>query len=128
MKKRLLTTLLLSATGVVNADVSHDTWDGLLKEHVISLHGGQVTPVNSQACQADRSRHRVDGNHLKISSIFKWYKQDVEAGWHGAKSLLQVLVLYSQPLNFTVQQTQALPQGQLKVDFLPYDSNLIKTP
>lgn len=77
---------------------------------------------------ADQTRNRLDGNTLKVSSIFKWYREDFEKNWRGASSLPQFLGVYSTPLGLDAKQTQALKQGQINVDFLPYDWNLNRKP
>ena len=77
---------------------------------------------------ADKTRNRLNAGQLEVSSIFKWYREDFEQGFRGAKTLEQFLGIYSQPLSLTAQQSQALAQGKLKVDFLPYDWNLNRTP
>ncbi len=42
---------------------------------------------------SDRSRNRLNDNILEISSLFKWYRQDFESGWRGAKRLPQLAKL-----------------------------------
>lgn len=46
----------LSISGRAHADVSHATWDVLLKKHVISLRGGQATQVNYNRFRADQAQ------------------------------------------------------------------------
>lgn len=77
---------------------------------------------------ADRTRNRLDGSTLKVSSIFKWYREDFEQNWRGTNSLPQFLGVYSKPLGLDTKQMQALKQSQIKVDFLPYDWNLNRKP
>jgi len=36
---------------------------------------------------SDRSRNRLQGGVLKVSSIFKWYREDFEKGWRGLHTL-----------------------------------------
>lgn len=77
---------------------------------------------------ADKTRNRLNAGQLEVSSIFKWYREDFEQGFRGIKTLGQFLGLYSQSLSLNAQQSQALAQGKLKVDFLPYDWKLNRTP
>ena len=77
---------------------------------------------------ADKTRNRLNAGQLEVSSIFKWYREDFEKGFRGTKTLGQFLGLYSQSLSLNPQQSQALAQGKLKIDFLPYDWNLNRTP
>lgn len=77
---------------------------------------------------ADKTRNRLNAGQLEVSSIFKWYREDFEKGFRGAKTLGQFLGLYSQSLSLNAQQSQALAQGKIKVDFLPYDWSLNRTP
>ena len=72
----------------------------------------------------DRSRNRVDGDVLKVSSIFKWYRDDFETGWHGAKSLPEFFALYADALDLSSQQVRALRENKIKIKFLDYDWRL----
>jgi hypothetical protein len=73
---------------------------------------------------SDKSRNRVDGNGLVVSSIFKWYTSDFEQGWRGATSLGQFLALYREPLGLNNEQTARLSAGDMAVTFLDYDWRL----
>lgn len=75
----------------------------------------------------DRSRNRLKGSTLEISSIFKWYRGDFEKGWRGTKSLNQFLALYAHALGLNKGQQAALRSGKMKVSFLPYDWRLNRT-
>ena len=82
---------------------------------------------------ADTSRNRMDGNILKLSRIFDWYREDFEnnAGlesksWQDQKnvnteSLSQFLLLYQDALNLSEQQVLALEQDKADIVFLDYD-------
>jgi hypothetical protein len=82
----------------------------------------------AQRFLSDRSRNRLSGNRLQVSSIFKWYGDDFGKGWGGARSLAHFLSLYSQALGLTEPQRQALLQQQIKIEFLPYDRALNRRP
>lgn len=82
---------------------------------------------------ADTSRNRMDGNILKLSRIFDWYREDFEnnAGlesksWQDQKNvntenLSQFLLLYQDALNLSELQVLALEQGKADIVFLDYD-------
>lgn len=74
----------------------------------------------------DRTRNRVDGNALAVSSIFKWYRDDFEKGWRGAKTLPQFLALYGTTLGLTPAARAQLVGGRMTIRFLDYDWRLNK--
>ena len=73
---------------------------------------------------SDTSRNKLQGNTLKLSSIFKWYKGDFTKGFEGANSLSQFLLLYVDALNLGPAQQQKLTSGDMKIDFLDYNWDL----
>lgn len=73
---------------------------------------------------SDRTRNRLEGNALKVSSIFKWYRGDFEKGWRGADSLAGFFVLYRQPLDLDDSAVSRLKAGKMEIDFLDYDWRL----
>ena len=73
---------------------------------------------------ADRSRNRLEGETLKVSSIFKWYRDDFEKGWRGTNSLGRFLALYREPLALTADSANRLAAGKMEIDFLNYDWRL----
>jgi hypothetical protein len=73
---------------------------------------------------SDRGRNRFDGDVLRVSSIFKWYRQDFEAGWRGARSLGTFLALYRQSLGLDAQVAERLEAGDVDIEFLDYDWSL----
>lgn len=82
----------------------------------------------AQLFLADRSRNRLEGSTLQLSSIFKWYGDDFAKGWRGASSLSQFLALYSDALGLTPQQKTQLAQQRIRLGFLPYDWGLNRVP
>lgn len=76
---------------------------------------------------ADASRNRMDGNTLKISKIFDWYREDFErAGkneknWRGTSNLSQFILLYKDALALSSEQVSLLKQGTADIEFLDYD-------
>lgn len=77
---------------------------------------------------SDRTRNPLDGNTLKVSSIFKWYREDFEQGWHGATSLGRFLARYRQPLGLDERMANRLSSGNIDIEFLDYDWRLNRTP
>lgn len=73
---------------------------------------------------SDRSRNRLAGDELKVSSIFKWYREDFEKGWYGFASLEQFFAEYADALGLSAQQVIALDKGEIDIDFLDYDWRL----
>jgi hypothetical protein len=72
----------------------------------------------------DTSRNQFDKNNARISSIFKWYKEDFEKGYGGAKSLQNFILLYANVLKLDDKQKLALKNNDIDVDFLDYNWNL----
>ncbi len=67
------------------------------------------------ACRVALNRDqwvRVDGEKLKLTKIFDWYGDDFEKG---GGSVLQFIRRY---------RTEAMPQGDVEIDFMSYDWSL----
>jgi len=77
---------------------------------------------------SDRTRNRLEGDTLYVSSIFKWYREDFEKGWHGLDTLEQFLTHYQQALGLDDHQTRALRRGDMDIEFLDYNWKLNRTP
>ncbi len=73
---------------------------------------------------ADRSRNYYDGSRLRLSSIFKWYREDFESGWGGSDSLEEFAARYAAELGLGAAQAQQLQQGEIGIRFLRYDWGL----
>jgi Protein of unknown function, DUF547 len=73
---------------------------------------------------ADRSRNRLRGSTLEVSSIFKWYREDFERGWRGAKTLGDFLALYKDSLGLNGKAVDGLRSRTIDIDFLDYDWRL----
>jgi hypothetical protein len=83
----------------------------------------------TNAFLSDRTRNRLDGKALQVSSIFKWYRGDFEKGWRGADNLASFFVLYREPLGLDDDAARRLKASEIKIDFLDYDWRLNgKTP
>lgn len=78
----------------------------------------------TQLFLADQTRNRLQKDHLAVSSIFKWYREDFEKGWLGYQSLDSFLLNYADALGLQAQHKQLLEQGKLKIKFLDYDWKL----
>lgn len=73
---------------------------------------------------SDRTRNRLDGNTLALSSIFKWYAKDFERGWQGYTTLSMFLHHYAQALGLDSASLDRLDNATLKIRFLDYDWSL----
>lgn len=74
----------------------------------------------------DRTRNRVQGDGVAVSSIFKWYRGDFEKGWRGAKTLPAFFALYADSLGLSPAAAAKAKAGQLSVSFLDYNWQLNK--
>ncbi|SDO62862.1 DUF547 domain-containing protein [Desulforhopalus singaporensis] len=72
----------------------------------------------------DRDRNRLEDDVLKLSSLFKWYREDFAKGWQGYDSLAGFVANYRQDLGLSVQDARDLASGRLAVFFLEYDWRL----
>ena len=73
---------------------------------------------------SDRSRNYFDGRRLRLSSIFKWYREDFERGWGESNALGGFVARYSSELGFSVEQRNELARGDMGIRFLSYDWGL----
>jgi hypothetical protein len=73
---------------------------------------------------SDRSRNYFDGRRLRLSSIFKWYREDFERGWSGSGALGEFVARYSSELGLSIEQRNELARGDLGIRFLSYDWGL----
>ncbi|REG83243.1 DUF547 domain-containing protein [Marinomonas pollencensis] len=78
----------------------------------------------TQLFLADRSRNRLQGDSLALSSIFKWYREDFEKGWHGYHSLEAFLLDHTADLALTPMAVEQLKIESLDIEFLDYDWHL----
>ena len=72
----------------------------------------------------DRSRNRLRGDTLEVTSLFKWYGDDFKSGWRGADSLRSFLALYADALGLGEQTLAAIRSGELEISYLDYDWTL----
>jgi hypothetical protein len=73
---------------------------------------------------ADRTRNRIAGGRLEVSSIFKWYGEDFDQ----LGGLRAFLAAEGDGLGLTDSQRRALRDGSLRIVFLPYDWGLNAVP
>lgn len=74
----------------------------------------------------DRSRNRVESDAIKLSSIFKWYREDFEKGWQGYNRLEDFLLDHADALELSKTQAKQLKTGEADIEFLDYDWRLNK--
>jgi hypothetical protein len=72
----------------------------------------------------DRTRNRVAGGKVEVSSIFKWFKEDFEKGHKGFAKLPDVFAKYATQLSDKPEEQAALKAGTLPVSYLDYDWSL----
>lgn len=72
----------------------------------------------------DRTRNRVKGNQVEVSSIFKWFKEDFEKGHGGFKQVEDVFATYAELLSDQPAEQAALKVKSLGVRHLDYDWSL----
>jgi hypothetical protein len=72
---------------------------------------------------SDRSRNRYNAqaNALEVSEIFRWYREDFEAGYRGIRSREQFFASYAAELAESPQQRQAIREQKVEIRHLAYD-------
>ena len=73
---------------------------------------------------ADRSRNYLDGPVLRVSSIFKWYREDFETGWRGISSLADFFIRYKDDLSLSDTDVRGISNGDIRMLYLNYDWRL----
>lgn len=73
---------------------------------------------------ADRTRNRVKGDRVEVSSIFKWFREDFEKGHGGFKQVEDVFAKYAELLSDVPAEQAALKAKSLRVSHLDYDWSL----
>lgn len=73
---------------------------------------------------ADRTRNRVKGNQVEVSSIFKWFREDFEKGHGGFRQVQDVFAKYAELLSDIPAEQAALKAKSLPVSHLEYDWSL----
>jgi hypothetical protein len=72
---------------------------------------------------SDRSRNRYNAqaNALEVSEIFRWYREDFDAGYRGIRSREQFFARYAADLAEAPQQRQAISDQKVEIRHLAYD-------
>ncbi len=78
----------------------------------------------ANAFLSDKTRNRIEPGGYKVSSIFKWYREDFEKGWRGADNLAQFFALYSRAFGMDTKAANDLAAKNVSIDFLEYDWQL----
>jgi hypothetical protein len=74
---------------------------------------------------SDRSRNRLTGQTLQVSSIFKWYGDDFALNGQG---LAGYLASQAEALGLAPNQVQQLLDEHIEIEFLDYDWQLNRIP
>jgi hypothetical protein len=96
----------------------------LLREAFVAQQLEQQLEQATRAFLGDRSRNRLRGGRLEVSSLFQWYRQDFAAGWRDTTSLESFLALYADALALSPDAALTLAAGELPLVFLDYDWSL----
>jgi hypothetical protein len=75
----------------------------------------------------DRTRNRVKGDTVEVSSIFKWFKEDFNSGYRGFKQVEDVFAAYAEQLTDKSEEQASLRAKRLSVSYLDYDWSLNDT-
>ncbi len=73
---------------------------------------------------SDRSRNRLQDSVLRVSPLFKWYREDFEKGGPGFNSLNGFFATYAEALALQDADVQGLQAGQIGIEYLRYDWRL----
>lgn len=73
---------------------------------------------------ADRTRNRVKGDKVEVSSIFKWFREDFEKGDGGFRQVEDVFAKYADQLSDVPAEQAGLKAKSLAVSHLDYDWSL----
>ena len=77
-----------------------------------------------QRFMADRTRNRVKGGALEVSSIFKWFREDWEKGHRGFSKIEDLFAKYAAQLTDDPGEQARLKAKSLAVSHLDYDWSL----
>ncbi len=72
----------------------------------------------------DRTRNRVKGGTLEVSSIFKWFREDFEKGQRGFSKVEDVFAKYAAQLSDDAGEQARLKAKTVAVNHLDYDWSL----
>jgi len=66
----------------------------------------------------------MEGNTLKLSSIFKWYREDFEKGWLEFHALEDFLLAHEEALALPPTVLDKLRTREIDIEYLDYDWKL----
>jgi hypothetical protein len=72
----------------------------------------------------DHTRNRVNGDHVEVSAIFKWFAEDFEKGYQGFNQVKDVFARYAVQLTDKPDEQARLRARSLSVSYLDYDWSL----
>lgn len=96
----------------------------LRAEAYTARHLEQQLEAQTRQFLGDRSRNRLRGDMLELSSIFKWYRDDFGQGWKGQQELVDFLEHYAATLDLTAGEVARLRSGAITLKFLDYNWRL----
>lgn len=73
---------------------------------------------------ADRTRNRMEGGRLQVSSLFKWFKDDFEKGHQGFSRIEDVFARYADLLTDLPAEREKLRAKTVAISHLDYDWSL----
>jgi hypothetical protein len=73
---------------------------------------------------SDRSRNRLQDSALRVSPLFKWYRDDFDKGGPGFNSLNSFFAAYAEALGLQDADVESLQAGQIGIEYLSYDWRL----
>ncbi|EAU53718.1 DUF547 domain-containing protein [Mariprofundus ferrooxydans] len=73
---------------------------------------------------SDHSRNRLEDGILRVSSIFKWYREDFEKGWRGLHALPSFFARHAAALGLSAADTKRLLAGHIDIEYQDYDWRL----
>lgn len=86
----------------------------------------QQLEENTKLFLSDRTRNYYLDGQLYVSSIFDWYEEDFEQGWHGINSVSEFLLNYVTELGLDADSILFLEQERIRIEYLRYDWDLNK--
>ena len=95
-----------------------EAYDGSDLEHQLDEQARQFL--------SDGSRNRMENDTIKLSSIFKWYREDFEKGWQGFERLEDFLLVHAGALGISDAVAIKLKHRDAAIEFLDYDWRLNK--
>lgn len=73
---------------------------------------------------SDRNSNRLEGDTLKLSSIFKWYREDFEKGWQEFHALEDFLLAHKDALALPPAVLSKVQTYNIAIEYLDYNWGL----